>query len=165
MLTLLVLVLAIVLLVSLFLIPVGLPGLWIMIAAAIGFTFLVPGSISWVTIGVVVGLALGAEILEFTLGASFTRKYGGSPRAAWGAIIGGLVGAFVGVPVPIVGPVIGGFLGAFGGALAAEFSRGSGVEASTQAATGAVIGRAVAAAIKVAVGLVVAAWVLVAAVG
>ena len=55
------------------------------------------------------------EALEWILAGRFARKYGGSKRAGWGAIIGGIVGAFVGVPIPIVGSVIGAFAGAFVG--------------------------------------------------
>ena len=150
---------------GLFIIPLGLPGTWVMIAAAVAYSLLVPGSIGWGSLVAIALLALVAEVLEFTLGASYTKKYGGSSRASWGAVLGGLVGAFVGVPVLIVGPIIGGFMGAFAGALAAEFSRGSSIGASATVATGAIIGRGVAAAMKVAVGLVIAAWVVVAAIG
>ena len=160
-----ILLLTFVLLLALFIIPLGLPGTWVMIAAAVAYSLLVPASIGWVSIIAIAVLALVAEVLEFTLGVSYTRKYGGSSRAGWGAMLGGLIGAFVGVPVPVVGPIIGGFLGAFAGALAAEFSRGSSVQASTSAATGALVGRGIAAAMKVAVGLVIAAWVVIAAVG
>ena len=69
-------------------------------------------------------LALIGELLEFSLTAKYTRKYGGSRRASWGAIIGGMIGAFIGVPVPIVGPVLGAFAGAFVGAFVGEYSRG-----------------------------------------
>lgn len=162
--TLLILGLILILLASLFLIPIGLPGTWVMIAAALGYTYLVPQSIGVATLVGICVVAIVAEVLEFTLSGRYTKKYGGSSRAGWGAMLGGLVGAFVGVPVPVVGPVIGGFLGAFAGALIAEFSKGSGVEVSARAAQGAVVGKAVSAAMKVALGMVIAAWVVVAAV-
>jgi len=108
-------------------------------------------------------LALFGEIIEFSLSGRYARKYGGSRRAGWGAIIGGVVGAFVGVPVPIVGPVIGGFLGSFAGALIAELSRGSGGGTATRVAWGALIGRVTAAAAKVAIGIVMIVWIIVAA--
>jgi uncharacterized protein len=101
-----------------------------------------------------------AEGLEWVLTARFTRKYGGSRRAGWGAIIGGMVGAFLGVPVPIVGSVIGAFVGAFIGAFAFEFSRGSGHGTATRVAWGALVGRVTAAALKVAFGLVMAVWLI-----
>ena len=156
------LVLGAVMFLGLLMVPFGLPGTWIIAAAALGYQILVPGSISMFTVIVVFGLAIVGEILEFTLSAKYTRKYGGSRRASWGAIIGGMIGAFIGVPVPIVGPVIGAFVGAFVGAFAFEMSnRGSGTRAASRVATGALVGRVVAAAMKMAFGVVIAAWVMV----
>lgn len=155
-----VILLAVIMALSLFIIPLGLPGTWVMLAAGVGYSLLVPGSISWFTLVMVTIIAVVAEIFEFTLTGTYAKKYGGSRRASWGAIIGGTIGAFVGVPVPIIGSIIGAFAGAFLGALVAEYSRGSGAQASTRVATGALIGRAVAAALKVAAGLVIAAWLL-----
>ena len=155
--------LAIVMLVSLFMIPLGLPGTWVMIAAGVGYSILVPNSIGMFALIGTLALAVVAEVFEFTLAGKYARKYGGSRRASWGAVIGGTVGAFVGVPVPIIGPIIGAFAGAFLGALVFEYSRGSGAQASTRVATGALIGRVVASALKVAIGFVIAAWLVTAA--
>lgn len=152
--------LGLILVLSLFIIPLGLPGTWVMLAAGVGYSILVPGSISWFTLVVVTIIAVIAEIFEFTLAGKYARKYGGSRRASWGAIIGGTVGAIVGVPVPIIGPILGAFAGSFAGALIAEYSRGSDAQASTRVATGALIGRAVASAMKVAAGVVIAVWLL-----
>jgi uncharacterized protein YqgC (DUF456 family) len=155
-----IILLGIIMLVSLFIIPLGLPGTWVMLAAGVGYSLLVPESIGWFTLVAVTAIAVIAEIFEFTLAGKYAKKYGGSRRASWGAIIGGTIGAIVGVPVPIIGPILGAFLGSFGGALVAEYSRGSGAQASTRVATGALIGRAVASAMKVAAGVVIAAWLL-----
>ena len=159
-----VLLLAVIMFVSLLMIPLGLPGTWVMIAAGVGYSLLVPNSVGiFALVGVTV-LAVIAEIFEFTLAGKYARKYGGSRRASWGAIIGGIVGAIVGFPVPIIGPIIGGFAGAFIGALVFEYSGGSGAHAATRVAWGALIGRVVAAALKVAIGFVIAAWVVGAAI-
>ena len=159
-----ILLLSVILVLSLILIPLGLPGTWIMVAAALGYWILVPtGGVGMVTVIGTGLLALFGEIIEFSLSGRYARKYGGSRRAGWGAIIGGIVGAFVGVPVPIVGPVIGGFLGSFAGALVAELSRGSGGGAATRVAWGALIGRVTAAAAKVAIGIVMIVWIVIAA--
>jgi uncharacterized protein YqgC (DUF456 family) len=149
--------------VSLFIIPLGLPGTWLMVAAGVGYSLLVKNSIGWVTLVAITLIAVVAEIFEFTLAGTYAKKYGGSRRASWGAIIGGTIGAFVGVPVPIVGPVIGAFAGAFAGALVAEYSRGSGAATSTRVATGALIGRAVASAMKGGAGMLIATWLVTAA--
>ena len=158
------LILVLVLLLSLVLIALGLPGLWVMIASAVVYNLVVqPGPIGWFTLVSVGILGVIAEVIEFSLSGKFARKYGGSRRAGWGAIIGGMVGAFMGFPVPIVGPMIGAFVGSFIGALAGELSMGTGGVASTKVATGALIGRVAATAVKMAIGCTIASWIFFAA--
>ena len=158
-----IIILVAIVLVGLVMIPFGLPGTWIMAAGALGYSLLVPNSISIFTTVLVAAMALVGEVIEFTLTAKYTRKYGGSRRASWGAIIGGMVGAFMGVPVPVIGSVIGAFVGAFIGAFVAELSQGS-VGNATKVATGALIGRAVAAAMKIGIGIAMAVLILTTAV-
>jgi uncharacterized protein YqgC (DUF456 family) len=159
------LLLAAVLFLSFIMIPFGLPGLWIMVGGGLAYQLLLPGTIGTMTIVGTAGLALVAEILEFSLAGSYARRYGGSRRAGWGAIIGSIIGAIVGVPIPIIGSIIGGFVGAFVGAFIAERSRGTELGGASRVATGALIGRVVAAALKTGIGIVIAVWILVAAVG
>ena len=148
------------LVVGLILIPFGLPGTWLMVGAALLYSYLVPNGPIGLTTLIITGLlALVAEVIEFMLGGRYARKYGGSRRAAWGAILGGIVGAIVGVPIPLIGSVIGAFAGSFAGAWIAERSRGSASGAATKVATGALVGRVVATGVKVAVGLVIAVWI------
>jgi hypothetical protein len=159
-----ILILAAVLLLSLIMIPFGMPGTLVMFAAALCYKFLVPhGGIGWPTVVIVGVLMLVAEGLDWVLAARFTRKYGGSRRASWGAAIGGMIGAFVGIPIPVVGSIVGAFAGAFVGALVFEMSAGSGGGTATRVAWGALIGRVAAAAIKIGIGVVMAVWLLFAA--
>ena len=154
------LLLAGVLVLALFIIPLGLPGTWVMVIAAWAYNYLVPGDPvgTWTILGTAV-LALIAEGLELSLAASYTRKYGGSRRASWGAVIGGVVGAIIGIPVPLFGPMLGAFAGAFIGAWVFERSRGKEGDNATRVATGALIGRVVASAMKVAIGLAMIVWI------
>src|SRR5687768_9998785 len=159
------LLLAAALLLGLLLVPLGLPGTWIMVGAALTYDLVVGGEpIGWLLLVVITVLALIGEVIEFSLAARYTRKYGGSRRAGWGAILGGIAGAIVGVPVPIIGSVIGAFVGSFVGALVAEYTRPeSTAGGATRVATGALIGRVVAAAMKTGIGVVIAVWLLAAA--
>lgn len=159
-----ILLLAVALLLSLVLIPIGLPGTWAMVLAGVAYSYFVPdGGIGAVAIVGCVAIALVAELLDFTVSARYTRKYGGSRRGAWGAIVGGVAGAVVGVPVPIIGSVLGAIAGSFAGALVAEYSGGAAHATAARAATGAAIGRAVAMGLKSGAGCVIAAWMLAAA--
>ena len=134
-----VLLLAAGLVLALLLVPLGLPGLWAMLGVALLYDVVsaTPAIGAWTLVGAAL-LAGVAEVIEFLLGGSFARRYGGSRRAGWGAILGGLAGAVIGVPVPVLGPMLGGFVGAFLGALAAI-------------------------AVKVGIGFVILVWLLVAA--
>jgi uncharacterized protein YqgC (DUF456 family) len=160
------LILALVLLASLFLIPLGLPGLWVMIGAALIYNGLSGGfPIGMTTIVVALILATVAEILEFTLAGRYVRRFGGTRPGARGALLGGLIGSIVGIPFPIpfVGLVIGAFVGSFVGALIGELRAGSSHAEATHAATGALLGRVVAAALKVGVGASIAMMLFIAA--
>lgn len=152
--------LVVALLAGLVLIPFGLPGLWVMVGAALLYSYAEPTRLGIWTILAITVLALVAEALEFVLAGRYARKYGGSRRAGWGAILGSIVGAFMGVPVPVVGSVLGAFVGAFAGALLAEMTSGGELRSATRVATGALLGRIVATAVKVGIGVALLAWVL-----
>lgn len=152
-------------LLGLLMIPFGLPGTLVLFAAALCYHLVVPGAgIGLLTVVGIGVLMVVAEGLEWILTGRFTRRFGGSRRAAWGAIIGGMIGAFVGVPVPIVGSIVGAFAGAFIGAFVAEWSRAGDHGAAARVAWGALLGRVTAAATKIAIGLVMAIWMIAAAV-
>lgn len=154
------LLLMLALFVGLVLIPFGLPGLWVMVGAALLYSWAAPDRLGIITLLGLTALAVVAEVLEFLTAGRYARKYGGSNRAAWGAIAGGIAGAIIGVPVPIIGSVIGAFAGSFAGAMAAEMTLGGRIGDATRVAKGALIGRAVATALKVAIGVALLAWVI-----
>ncbi|HEX8393034.1 MAG TPA: DUF456 domain-containing protein [Longimicrobium sp.] len=147
---------------GLVLIPFGLPGTWLQVLGMAGYAWATDFTrLGWPALAAAVVLAIAGEVVEFTLGARYTRMYGGSPRAAWGAILGGLVGAFVGVPVFLVGSVIGAFIGAFAGAVLLEMTRGPQWRDALRAGWGAFLGRLIATVAKAGVGVVIAALALV----
>ena len=157
-------ILGVVLLAALLLIPLGLPGIWLIVGAVALYNPITgTEAVGTATIVGILILATIAEVIEFTLAARYTKQYGGSRRAGWGAILGGIVGAIVGVPIPVIGSVIGAFVGSFVGALLAEWSRGTNTGTATRVATGALLGRVMATAAKVAIGMVMAVWTLVSA--
>ena len=150
-------VLALCLVVGLLLVPLGLPGLWIMVGGVLAYGGLTEyRSVGVVTMLVVLGLAFLGEIVEWWVGYGMTRRYGGSRRAGWGALIGGIAGAAVGVPVPVIGSVIGAFVGSFGGAALFEYSLSGTTATAVRVGWGAVLGRAFAAAAKIAIAVVIA---------
>jgi uncharacterized protein YqgC (DUF456 family) len=140
---------------GLVLVALGMPGLWLIVAAVCGFALL-PGfhGFGVGTVAIVLGLALLGELVELWMGYGLARRYGGSRRSGWGALLGGLAGAVVGVPIPIVGSVIGSLLGAFVGAALFEYT--SAPDGALRAGWGALVGRIAATSAKMALGIAMA---------
>lgn len=141
---------------GLLLIPFGLPGLWVMVLGVLAYGWLTEfQTLSTGLIIFILVLAALGEAVETWLGFRLAKRYGGSSRAGWGALVGGLIGAVVGIPVPVVGSVIGGFVGAFVGATLFEYTRARRTGAAAAAGWGAVLGRAAAVAVKMGLGIVI----------
>ena len=144
-------------LVGLAMIPLGLPGLWVMVTGVLAYGWLTGfRSVGVAMIAIVLGLAFLGEIIENWIGFRYAKRYGGSTRSGWGALIGGLIGATIGVPVAVIGSVLGAFIGAFIGAALFEYSYSRHPGVATRAGWGAVLGRAAGAAVKIALGVVIA---------
>ena len=144
-----------VMVVALFLIPLGIPGLWIMIGVLTVAT--VTDEVSpWILL-FLVAVAVLAEVAEWAIVARTSARWGGSRKAFWGAIAGGIVGILVGLPVPlpILGPLLGGLVGTFAGAALVTLWETRALRSAGRVATGAVLGRAFAAAAKTAAGVVI----------
>jgi uncharacterized protein len=149
------------------LIPFGLPGIWLQLAALAAYAWFTGfATVGVASLAAVLLLALAAEWIEFSLGGRFARRYGGSRRAAWGAILGGIAGAFVGLPVPVVGSVIGSFVGSFAGAVLFELwgAREAGMRPALRTGWGALLGRLAAVAAKSGIAVAVAAVALLVAI-
>ena len=138
---------------ALFTIPIGLPGLWIMIGVvAVGA---IMKEIGIVVVLLTLAIAIFAELIEFFVVKRLTAQYGGSRKAFWGAIAGGTIGMFVGVPVPIIGSIVAGFIGSFIGAALVTYSETKEMRSAHRVGWGAVLGRALSAVTKTAAGLTI----------
>ncbi len=139
------------------LIPLGLPGLWLIVVITFGAVLLGPLTL---TFGLIVaGIALVAEVAEFAVVKKLGTAYGGSNRAFWGAVLGGMIGLFVGVPVPLVGPIITAFAGTFLGAGLVTYLETMSMQQSARVGWGVLLARTLAVGLKVAVAVGVIAAV------
>lgn len=130
---------------------VGLPGTWLMFGGALVVALCNPlwntsPIWSWLTIGIVLGLAVCGEIIETLAAGLGSKAWGGTKRGMVGAIIGSMVGALIStfvIPVPLIGTLIGAIAGAFVGALLGELSHSKVASKGelAKSATGAAIGR------------------------
>ncbi len=142
-----------------------LPGTWFALAAAVACKFWQDGLMPWWVIGVGMGLAALAEVVEIGASALGSAKAGGSRRGGIGALVGGIVGALAGSPVIFpIGTVLGAVLGAGLGALLAErlWARRPWAQA-TKSGQGAAVGRFAAVVMKTALASVLALVLSVAA--
>lgn len=84
-------------------------------------------------------------LIEFFSAALGAKKYGGSRRAMWGAVLGGFIGIGFSIPGIILGPFVGAVLG--------ELSLQRTLDQASRAGFGTVIGMAMGIAGKLAIGL------------
>jgi uncharacterized protein YqgC (DUF456 family) len=146
------------------LIPLGIPGEFITVAAVLVFT-LVAGSgvLPWWVFLVVLGLGVLAELLEAAIGFLGPKKARGSIWSCFGAVGGGLAGAVAGSMVGLLlGALLGAFVGTFLGAFAVEYALTKRGRAATDVALAAVAARVVGSVTKVSIAFVMIALVTVA---
>lgn len=157
-------------LVCVFLVVLGLPGTWIMIALAAVIEWVdqwylstdPPRTFGLSILLICLVLAGIGEVLEFFAGMLGAKQAGSTGRGMAGALIGGLVGGIlgVGIPIPVLGPLIGAIVGTFGGALVGELTHPEAkrLRESLGPATGATVGRVLGTLAKLPLALTV--WVI-----
>jgi uncharacterized protein YqgC (DUF456 family) len=138
---------------ALLLIPLGIPGTWIMVGVLVVGT--IQGEVGVFVLMGCLALAFVAEALEFVIVKRLNIRYGGSRLAFWGAIVGGFAGVFIGLPVPIIGSIIAGFLGSVVGAAAATLHETRKLDKTLRVSFGILLGRMWSAVAKVGVGIVI----------
>jgi hypothetical protein len=160
------LVMACVLAVGWFIQLIGLPGNWLIVAAAAGYaTLLEPDAltaIGWNTVIALAALAVAGEVVELSASAMGVAKVGGSRRGAVLAIVGSMAGSMVGfvvgLPIPIVGSlaaaVLFGGAGALVGAILGESWKGRDFDASLEVGKAAFIGRVLGTVAKMIVSTI-----------
>jgi uncharacterized protein YqgC (DUF456 family) len=150
----LLLALAIVIMIAaLLVIPLGFPGIWIMIGVIVIGTAL--DEVAWWTLLFLTQVGLAAELVEWVIVKKTSARFGASNKAFWGAIVGGLIGVLIGLPIPVVGALVAGLLGTFVGAAIVAWWETRRLKTAGRIAWGAVVGRAFAAAFKTAAGIVI----------
>jgi uncharacterized protein len=121
----------------------GLPGLWLLVAAVAGYAWVTGGVyVGWTGLLTLVGLGIVGEIVEFIAGGAGAKVAGGTKRAMAGSIVGALVGGILFSPVfPVIGTIFGACLGAFVGAAVIELAIRRDFGQAARVGTGAARGR------------------------
>jgi hypothetical protein len=150
----------------------GMPGNWLIVAAAAGYAWLVPAdgrlSLGWQTVVALAILAVLGELAELLAASRGVRQAGGSRWSAvlalLGSIAGATVGIFVGVPIPVIGSLVAAILfagvGAALGAMAGERMLGRTMTESHEVGWAAFRGRLWGTLAKILVGSMMVAVAL-----
>lgn len=149
---------------SIVLVLFGLPGTWIIVAAAFGYTAVggqlgMPGD-AYRIIAFLVFTALVAELFDFIISVLGAKKMAVSNGAIICSIIGSLVGAIVGVPLPFIGSFAGLMAGAFLGAFFYEIFRQTSTHQALKVAGAVLLSRIIATFFKTAIACLMAAYVV-----
>lgn len=149
-----------IMLICIILIPIGIPGTFLIVLNGFVYGWLTDFvEVTFGLLGVLLGVAILAEVIEFFIGAATAGKFGASKQAMIGAIVGGFVGAiWMTALMPIVGTLVGAFAGAFGGATLVEYFQTNDWSKAVNVGLGAFLGTLGGKLTKIAagVGMVVA---------
>jgi uncharacterized protein YqgC (DUF456 family) len=115
----------------------AIPGLPLMALGVFVHKLMVPGVLSWWTVGVFALVALLGFVFDFAATAITSRRAGATKAGVWGAIAGGLVGLFFGLPGLLLGPMVGAALGEL---VLSRRSPGEAIKAGMGAALGLLVG-------------------------
>jgi uncharacterized protein YqgC (DUF456 family) len=150
----------------------GLPGNWLMVAAAAADAAFAPArvAIGWKAIAGLLALAVLGEAFELALGAVQASRAGGTRPAAalalLGSLAGGALGVIIGLPIPLVGPFLAALLmaglGAMAGAILGELAAGRDLWQGLRVGRAAFVGRLLGTLSKVLVGAVMVGLIVVA---
>ncbi len=132
-------------------IPLGLPGQFLIAFGALVVTLIAGAeTLSWTVVLCLFGLAILAETIEALAGFWGAGKAKGSFWSGVAAIAGGLVGAVLGsLAAPVIGSLFGALAGTFAGAYLIEYYRTRTRSQATRVARGALIGRILGSIAKV----------------
>ncbi|WP_045222203.1 DUF456 domain-containing protein [Desulfonatronum thioautotrophicum] len=137
----------------------GLPANWLILAAMAAWGWLNPdfaGGLGFFAI--LFALCVLGEVVEFAAQVYGGRRYGGSRKGAWAAVIGAIIGGVLGAPFFFgLGAVPGSFLGAYLGSLLIELGQGYPPAAARRAAWGAMWNKVFGTVVKICVGV----WMIV----
>ena len=135
------------------LVPLGLPGTWlVLVFAAVAEWVTEPSLFQGWTAGAALFFAAAGEVWEFSAGAVRAKRAGAGRAGSLGSLVGGVAGALIGtiaVPIPLVGSLLGGGLGAMTGAMLAEARSGVAPGKALQVGRAAAVGHMIGLAGKI----------------
>lgn len=149
---------------GLLLVPLSLPGLWVIVGASVVYSlfadFQPSTSDLWVLFVLVILATLG-ELLEFGISVLGSKKMKVSNGAIVCSIVGGIVGAIIGAPIILIGSLIGLIVGVFLGAFAYEMVVKKDFVVALEASVATSFSRVTAMFVKTMIAFVMVVYLLV----
>jgi len=145
------------------LVPLALPGNWLIVTATllVAWRQWEKRPFSIYTLVAIFILALLGEVVEFFGGMGGARKSGAGFRGSIGAILGAITGAIIGTAfLPFFGTILGSCIGAGIGAWSLELTAGRQMAESVHLGFGAGVGQFLGTTAKFAIGVTI--WFIVA---
>jgi hypothetical protein len=144
----------------------GLPGTFLIVAAALVYAWATGfAGVAWSTIGWLLLLAVLAEGIEFLAGSAGAAATRPSRRVTVAVLAGGFIGGIVGTPLLFgVGSLFGALLGAFAGAMLAVASEGGELHLAFRTGLAAMRGRLLGFVLKASIAVVMVVVLLAAAI-
>lgn len=144
------------------LLPLGIPGTFIVVAGS-GLAGLLTGGelVSLSLFLVFLGLAVLGEVLDWLFSLIVGKKYGTSTPGLIASFVGAIAGAIAGLPLPVIGNLLGAFLGAFIGAFSVELFLRKDIGDAVKSGLSVMFGKVFGSVFKVGIGAFMIARVLI----
>lgn len=110
-------------------------------------------------LGILIGIFLAGECLDWILVAAGARRSGGSKSAMWGSVIGGIAGSVLGALFFGIGAVPGLLAGIFIGAFLFQYQAVKDWKLAAKTGIGSGFGYVISWGIKIALALVMINWI------
>jgi len=133
----------------------GLPGNWAIIGLFAIWKWTHPElNAGWLFFALLIALALVGEGIEFGASVWGAKKYGGTSKGNWGAMLGAILGSIFLAPFLLgFGALAGAFLGAYIGCFLLEKLQGRPTPEARKAAFGAMWGKVFGVVAKLGIGI------------
>jgi uncharacterized protein YqgC (DUF456 family) len=132
---------------------IGMPGNVLILLIALGYGYLENfAHINLQVLLILLGALVAGELVEAVAGAIGAKKEKASKRAVFAAFFGGLVGGIIGTGViPVIGSIAGAILGGFAGSYLAEYSKSKDPDQASRVAQSVIKGQILGLVVKIAI--------------
>lgn len=133
----------------------NLPANWLILLGLFVWEWAHPEmAAGWGFFGLLFGICLAGEVVEFAVQYWGARRFGGTNRGAWAAVVGAIAGGIFGAAFFFgLGAIPGSLIGAFAASLLVEKAQGRSFDEARHAAMGAMWSKVFGTVAKIGLGV------------